>query len=217
MWSARAGPLGCAVVLLAAGCGSSDKAETTSKPAPTHAATSTSAPRSAEVLGVSVTAATAGKPGVVVQFVPAAEKSRLRAGDVIVAYNGDPVKTVEELQKVAETAELGKPFTLTVIRGSNRFPLTEVPSAVTYLGVNVKDSDGEGALVVAPAPGSPAAKAGLERGDVVTAVGGTEVKEVSDLLETVAAHSPGDTVVIGFSRGSHELHTKATLTTRPSG
>jgi serine protease Do len=49
----------------------------------------------------------------------------------------------------------------------------------------------DGALVVEPQEGGPAAKAGLVSGDVVTAVNGTAVKDASDLSKMIGAMTPG--------------------------
>jgi serine protease Do len=48
-----------------------------------------------------------------------------------------------------------------------------------------------GALVSAVTPGSPAAKAGIETGDVITGFAGEQVKDPKDLSRAVADVSPG--------------------------
>jgi len=51
-----------------------------------------------------------------------------------------------------------------------------------------------GALVDNPQADSPAAKAGIEAGDVITAVNGTEVKDSRDLARTISTMAPGSQV-----------------------
>ncbi|MGX4806321.1 Do family serine endopeptidase [Bradyrhizobium guangdongense] len=51
-----------------------------------------------------------------------------------------------------------------------------------------------GAIVDTPQDGSPAAKAGIEAGDVITAVNGTAIKDSRDLARTIAALAPGTSV-----------------------
>jgi serine protease Do len=49
----------------------------------------------------------------------------------------------------------------------------------------------EGALVAEPQAGSPAAKAGIESGDVITAVNGHSVKDARDLARQIGGMTPG--------------------------
>jgi serine protease Do len=51
-----------------------------------------------------------------------------------------------------------------------------------------------GAMVDNPQGGSPAAKAGIEAGDVITSVNGTEVKDSRDLARTISMLAPGSSV-----------------------
>jgi serine protease Do len=51
-----------------------------------------------------------------------------------------------------------------------------------------------GAMVDNPQGGSPAAKAGIEAGDVITAVNGTDVKDSRDLARTISMMAPGTSV-----------------------
>jgi serine protease Do len=51
-----------------------------------------------------------------------------------------------------------------------------------------------GAMVDNPQAGSPAAKAGIEAGDVITSVNGTQVKDSRDLARTISMMAPGTTV-----------------------
>jgi serine protease Do len=52
----------------------------------------------------------------------------------------------------------------------------------------------KGAMVDNPQDGSPAAKAGLEAGDVITAVNGAEVKDARDLARNISTIAPGSSV-----------------------
>ena len=51
-----------------------------------------------------------------------------------------------------------------------------------------------GAMVDGPQDGSPAAKAGIESGDVITAVNGTAVKDSRDLARNISMMAPGTSV-----------------------
>lgn len=54
----------------------------------------------------------------------------------------------------------------------------------------------EGALVAEPQPNGPAAKAGVQSGDVITAVNGNPVKDARELARTIGGFAPGNSVKI---------------------
>jgi len=58
----------------------------------------------------------------------------------------------------------------------------------------------EGALVAEPQSGSPAAKAGILAGDVITALNGEAIKDSRDLAKKVGAMAPGSTVKLDIQR-----------------
>lgn len=85
-------------------------------------------------------------------------------------------------------------------------------SGSAFLGVSVGDSPtGQGALIDAVEGGSPAASAGLEAGDVVTAFGNTQINNASGLVSAVHAKQAGDTVTITVDRNGSTLRLRATL------
>jgi len=79
----------------------------------------------------------------------------------------------------------------------------------------------QGALVRTVVAGSPAAKAGLKAGDVISAVDGKAVNETNNLSTIVLSHKVGDeitlTVVKGTATGPTGQHdVKVTLAARPA-
>jgi serine protease Do len=58
----------------------------------------------------------------------------------------------------------------------------------------------EGALIAQPQDDSPAAKGGINAGDVITAVDGRSVKDAHDLAMKIGAMPPGSSVKIGLWR-----------------
>jgi serine protease Do len=62
----------------------------------------------------------------------------------------------------------------------------------------------EGALVAEPQANSPAAKAGIEAGDVITAVNGNRVKDARDLAKQIAGMAPGSTAKLTVMRKGAE-------------
>jgi putative serine protease PepD len=86
-----------------------------------------------------------------------------------------------------------------------------------YLGVKVGDvSSGTGARVGTVIAGSPADKAGVEAGDVVTAVDGKAVSGADQLTEVLGSRAPGDKVTLALSRNGASRTVTVTLGVRPS-
>ena len=59
-----------------------------------------------------------------------------------------------------------------------------------------------GALVAEPLKDSPAVKAGIQSGDVITAVDGQPVKDARDLARKIGGMAPGTTVKLGIWSGA---------------
>jgi serine protease Do len=69
----------------------------------------------------------------------------------------------------------------------------------------------EGALVSGTQADSPAAKAGLKVGDVVTSLNGSKVKDSRDLARQVAGMAPNSSVAIGFLRNGKQETAQVTI------
>ena len=72
-------------------------------------------------------------------------------------------------------------------------------------------SQGGGALVADVSPGSPAAKAGIERGDVILELNGKTVNEPDDLSLHIAQTAPSSTVHLKISRNGQARDISVTL------
>ena len=68
-----------------------------------------------------------------------------------------------------------------------------------------------GVYVIAVSEGSAADKAGLQKGDIITAVDGDEVKSTEELNAKKNKHSAGDEVVLTFVRDGEEEKVTVTL------
>jgi serine protease Do len=73
----------------------------------------------------------------------------------------------------------------------------------------------EGAMVDEPQDGSPAAKAGIQSGDVITAVNGAPVKDARDLARTIGTLAPNATVKLDMIRGGQAKSVSLTLGEMP--
>ena len=72
-----------------------------------------------------------------------------------------------------------------------------------------------GAVVRYVEPGSPADEAGLEEGDVITAVDGGAVDRNHPLDQLLQRYKPGDTVEITYWRGDQEYKARVRLGEHP--
>ena len=89
--------------------------------------------------------------------------------------------------------------------GEARFPV--IGAKVQTGGVD----DGDGAEIDEVLEGTPAEDAGLEKGDVVTAVDGERVVDGIALIVAIRSHQPGETVEFTFMRDGDEQTTDITL------
>ena len=67
-----------------------------------------------------------------------------------------------------------------------------------FIGVGIADADGSGAVVRQVLPDTPARKAGLMSGDIITAVDGVPINSASNLSDAIDAHHPGDTITLSW-------------------
>src|SRR5229473_1259037 len=107
------------------------------------------------------------------------------------AIPSDTVKTV-----IAQLEQGGK-----VTRGWIGVQIQQVtPDIAESLGLK----NAEGALVAEPQADSPAAKAGIQSGDVITAVDGQPVKNARELARKISSMAPGTSVKLGIWRTGAE-------------
>jgi serine protease Do len=69
----------------------------------------------------------------------------------------------------------------------------------------------KGAVVAALEPGGPAARAGLQPGDVILSVGTTSIAHAEELPRAVARNAPGTKLPVKYVRGGQTKDTVATL------
>lgn len=75
-----------------------------------------------------------------------------------------------------------------------------------FLGVTLSDATGnqQGALIASVQSGTPAAKAGLKEGDIVTQVDGKAVDGADTLSAAIRGHQPGDSVPLTYVRNGQK-------------
>jgi serine protease Do len=73
-----------------------------------------------------------------------------------------------------------------------------------------------GALVAEPQAGSPAAKAGIQSGDVITSVDGQDIHDARELARRIGTMAPGATVQLGVIHQGENKTLSLTLGTLPA-
>jgi Do/DeqQ family serine protease len=141
----------------------------------------------------------------------AAERAGLVVGDVITAIDGEPIESAAALRNRVGLTRAGETIRITLLRdGRSRDVEAQIgePAAATLQpapgaevgkleGAEFRDLDAEhpqygrlrGVVVTRVAPGSAAARAGLERDDVIVAVNRQAVGSVAELMRALDAVS----------------------------
>ncbi len=140
----------------------------------------------------------------------------VNAGGEMIGINtavarGDSTNTATNIGFAIATKQINR------ILGQLKTAGTTAP-AQGYLGIGVDDrhDGGSGATVSQVQPASPAAKAGLQVGDVVTSVNGVAINGQAGLIAAIRDSAPGDKVSIDYSRNGKAATATATLDARPS-
>ncbi len=99
------------------------------------------------------------------------------------------------------------------------------PVKHAYVGVSLDPTSSGGARVsTQPDPqgnapirsGSPAAHAGVQPGDLITAINGKTISSTDGFIATVDGYSPGDTITLTVNRGGQTKTLHLTLAARPT-
>ena len=78
-------------------------------------------------------------------------------------------------------------------------------------GVTLPNGVTEGVAVIEVVSSSPAAKSGLQKGDIITKLNDEKVNSVAKLRYELYKHSPGDKIDITYNRDGKEYSTQITL------
>jgi serine protease Do len=95
-----------------------------------------------------------------------------------------------------------------VVRGWLGVAVQEITQEIAE---NLKLTEPRGALVGNVMKGEPAEKAGIQTGDIIVAIDGRNIRDVQELLRTVAAIPVGKTVTIAVIRNGQEKNLELTV------
>ena len=104
-----------------------------------------------------------------------------------------------------------------VVRGYLGVSAQEIsPQMAVAMGLPTDNPTSDGALVAAVSPGSPAFRAGLQPGDVITKVNGIPVTNPGDLAADIANVDPGQDTSIGYIRNGKASSLSVAVATMPA-
>jgi serine protease Do len=161
-----------------------------------------------------------------VELASPAEKAGVRAGDVIVAVDGQDVPHSEDLPRLVARHAPGTQVKLAVVHDRQRrdvdvtlAPLKEdgaredsssqSPSAgpvdrTSALGISVSEEDGH--VIVARVASDGPSDGKLRPGDVIEEIGGQRVASASDLAGKVHASAAGKPILLRVKRGDQSQY-----------
>ncbi|HEY7321002.1 MAG TPA: DegQ family serine endoprotease [Candidatus Binatia bacterium] len=139
-----------------------------------------------------------------------AEKAGIKVGDVIIEYNGQPIKHSSELPIAVASTPVGKSVPVKVLRDNKTIQLSvrveqlrdeeRVASTPTKSGIGLTVQavtpeiarslgldDVRGVVITAVEPESSSGAAGLRRGDIILEIDRKPIRTVADYQKAVAA------------------------------
>jgi serine protease Do len=171
----------------------------------------------------------------VVQDSPA-DKAGIAAGDIVTEFDGKKVETPQDLQKVVALTSPGKGVPIKVWRDKGEKTLEikigETPDesvalkstnkSKAVLGLEVRPitpdiarqlnlRGPDGVVVASVDDDSPAAEAGLQRGDVIREVNRQRVRNMQEFERATKDVKEGDRVTVLLQRGQQSLYVAFTI------
>ncbi|HOI16050.1 MAG TPA: DegQ family serine endoprotease [Geobacteraceae bacterium] len=159
-----------------------------------------------------------------------AEKGGLKAGDIILEFDGKTIKDMHDLPRLAAVTPVGKRASVKVLRDGKTLEKTVViermadsgqstqkeASAEARFGLVVTDltkdiaarlriQETSGVVVTEVKPGSAAEEAGISVGDIIRQINTTPVKNTREYSKLVSSLKKGATVPFLVRRGDSSL------------
>ncbi len=164
-----------------------------------------------------------------------AEKAGIEQGDVIVEFDGQEIVDWKGLPRTVASTPVGKSVTVKVSRDGKVIDrqvklgeleekgveVSKAPSSHKSLGITVQTVTPEtanglglkkeaGVVVTRVEAGSPAADAGIQRGDVIQEVNRKPVKDVEDFVQKVEKAKGQENILLLIQRGQNNLFAAVT-------
>jgi S1-C subfamily serine protease len=114
-------------------------------------------------------------------------------------------------------ANVGIGFAIPIQTARQELSQLESGGTVQHALLGVQVTAGRGGALVRTVQGeSPAAKAGLRRGDVIVSVAGKRISGPDTLVQAVGAHKPGQTISLAYLRNGARHTAQVQLAAQPS-
>jgi serine protease Do len=177
-----------------------------------------------------------GKGALVAEVLPGspAEKAGIEQGDVIVEFDGKVVNESKDLPQIVASTPVGKSVTVKLWRNGKALDqqvkvaemeenveMTKTPSHDKTMGITVRNLTPEmarrlrlneqtGVVVTRVEPGSPAADAGIQAGDLIREVNRKPVKDANDMVKQIEQAKDQNSVLLLVQRGQNSLFAAVT-------
>jgi serine protease Do len=159
-----------------------------------------------------------------------AEKGGLKNGDIILEFDGRKIQLMHDLPRLVASTAVGKKVPVVVLRDAKRQELTvtveklregggkelslvpeeklglAVQALTAELAAKLRLKEKEGVVVVEVKPGSPATKAGINRGDIIRELRGVKTGTMAEYEEALGGIRSGDSVKVLLRRGGSSLY-----------
>ena len=150
-----------------------------------------------------------------------AERAGIKRGDVLLSFNGKPVRSVKELQLLVASSALAEKVAVEVLREGTHLtlevvivareektvPVAQAPAvdATPWFGMTFAES-GDGVLVTEVAPDSAAANAGVQPGDRALAINRHPTETLEDVAKARQRIRVKESVLLLLRRGEAHLY-----------
>ncbi len=148
-----------------------------------------------------------------------AEKAGIKAGDVITTMNGKAISSFAALRAEVGSMPVGSKITLGLLRDGKPVSVnlelqqssqTQVDSATIFSGIegaemsNRSGKDQKGIQVTEVKPGTPAARIGLKKGDIIVGINQQAVNNIAELRKIM--ETKPSVLALNIQRGDSSLY-----------
>ena len=176
------------------------------------------------------------KGALVSEVVPGspAEKAGIEQGDVIMEFDGKAVADSQDLPRMVASTPVGKSVNIKLWRNEKALDrqvkvgemeetveVAKTPAHNKTLGISVQNLTPEmakrlrlksetGVVVTRVEPGSPAADAGIQTGDIIREINRKAVKNVEDLVQKLEQAKDQNNILLLVQRGQNNMFAAVT-------